>query len=120
MKKEIPINFSDENIEVNEKINYWGNDNKEVIENKSIFKTPLPIKIIVWIWILFIIFCIWYFYWRTELDLLVDKMTKINWRIENRNILIIKLVEDNKKDKIEFELVQKYFILKTNAKILNN
>jgi hypothetical protein len=47
-------------------------------------------------------------------------MSEINSNIENRDKFIIKLVDDNKKDRIKFDLVQKDFIQKTNAKILSN
>lgn len=114
MKTEIPINF-EEDIKNSEKINYCGNN---IIEKEKKFTTIYLVLILIISIILSLI--IWVNLGKTELDKLVSKMSEINWRIENRDILITKLVNDNKKDKVEYELVQKDFILKTNARILNN
>lgn len=114
MKTEIPINF-EEDIKNSEKINYCGNN---IIEKEKKFTTIYLVLILIISIILSLI--IWVNLGKTELDKLVSKMSEINWRIENRDILITKLVNDNKKDKVEYELTQKDFIQKTNAEILNN
>lgn len=118
MKKKIPINYIEEEINGNPKYS-----EESIINMNKLLKKPdylLFIKIWAWILILVILFCSWYFLGRTELDILVDEMSEINSNIENRDKFIIKLVDDNKKDRIKFDLVQKDFIQKTNAKILSN
>lgn len=116
MRKDIPIHY-EEPIEINEveEVNYFGNDRKKE-NNKFELWYYKYIRAIV---ILIICFCFWYFTGRTDLDRLSDKMQQLYTGIENRNDLIIKLVDKNKTDQETFKLIQKDFIEKTNAIITN-
>lgn len=97
-KIDIPINYKEEPIEINE---VWYDN--EVVDPNNKFELWFT-KYIIALAIAIIIYFLWFYNWKTWIDIKVWEMQGIYKEIQLNNKMIINLISKNKVLNTEFDL----------------